>query len=368
MLTKTLFFLSIILGLGASNSHAKFISVESLSSYIFQYEPEAKGIITNEAEFQKNFPVNLYIKATKNNQYHIKIKVQKGNCLFINHKLYKTFEDNRIQLIPISNLEKFARKPNFLISITGPMVKDFKQSISLVYSVKTSDLLNNSYKEDSNALPKSNSIFIKSNFSQFAFITLMLITVFFNQSLFAKRTVFVGASAIRQSRFRSMDDNLKLFGFNVLLFSFLFTGFSLQNETSDVFLFGIILRNIVLICMFFGFKIFLNGATKKIFFDSNALSFYANNYLHITALFGIFLASFFYLETFSYFDLPKIPIGAYLLLFIFAESAYVVSFAFMNYELSKYKLFYIISYICAFEGIPLLILAKYLFQLGIISP
>jgi hypothetical protein len=346
---------------------ASKILVKEYGNYVFQYDQTTNQIINDRSKFNISYPYHLQLDSKGFEKNYLQVKFKKGSTIFVDNKLYKESLENKVELIPINNLKLFSGKVEFLVSFYNCWMNDFSDNLKLVgYSKpKYNKPTNKNYVDIAQKIPKK--IYSAHYFNQFAFISLLLVTVFFSQSLFAKRTVFVGASAIRQSRFRSMDDNLKLFGFNVLIFSFLFSGFSFNKIGADGFILSIFTKNLFFVTLFFSVKIFLNGASKKIFFDTNALSFYANNYLHITALFGIFLASLFYLEAFSFFSFPSIPLELYLGLFMLAELAYVVSFAFMNYELSRYKLFYIISYICAFEGIPLLILAKYLFQTGIIS-
>jgi len=343
------------------------VLMKKMGDKLFQYHPNTNNLIVNSDNFSSNEPFFLQLDASEFKRNYLSIPFDKGAVIYVNNKLYKKSISGTVEMIPISNLKRFAGSNQLLVSFLRFDKARLKNGIELV--VFSEQFIDNKVLRENDlptlTIPKS--IHAHHHFNQFAFMILLIVSAVASQSLFARKTVFVGAAAIRQSRYRSMDDNLKLFGFNVLVFTCLFTGFSFIKVDVETHVFTVFFKNFFLVVLFFGVKILVNGVSKRIFFDSNALSFYANNYLHITAVFGIALASIFYFEAFIYYPFPSIPISVYLIMFILAELTYVISFAFMNYELSRYKLFYIISYICAFEGIPLLILAKYLFQTGIIS-
>ncbi|MBY0426739.1 MAG: DUF4271 domain-containing protein [Cytophagales bacterium] len=347
--------------------HGQLTTIQKLGGYFYQVED--KTIVNNPQDFSYGRPFHLQLNTQGKESFYLQLAQKNGCAIFVNGKLYHRSDHEHLYLIPIKNLQIFSGTTHLTLSVFGNIPTKLLTTAAVVaYSSTINPDRRNLYLDSSaEEIPtKYHSIHY---FNQIGFLFIILFSVAFGQTLFAKRTVFIGANAIRQSRFRSIDDNVKLFGFNSLVFGFLFTGFAISKSAAgaDGLIITTFMKIVALVAVFFGLKILLNSVSKKIFFDSNALSFYANNYLHITAVFGLFIASIFYFEAFSFYPVPYIPIVAYIILFMVAEVAYVLSFAFSNYELSRYKLFYIISYICAFEGIPLMFLAKYLFQTGIIS-
>lgn len=352
-----------------SAQSSSLVVVEDLTHHFFQIKDE-KWIV-DQAEFNSHEPLHLLVNPQKwNNAYYVRFNMLPGSALYVNNKLYQSFESAKVYYVPIQNINNWASDNRVHITIFGPWKIDSFGCQIVAFGSDERNLLQQLKVDTGKNIRTISPIKIAvANFSQIGLLLLVGLLVWLGKSLFAQKIVFVAGSAVRQNRFRSADDNIKLFFLNVLVYSYLFISLmGLHMDENSTNGFGQILSLVpLLVVIYFTGKICINYLSKLVFFDSKALQFYTNNYLQINALFGLAMCLVIVVQLFSFYPIFQLPIKWMIIIFLLGETTYILSYAFVNNDLPRYKLFYIISYICVFEGIPLVVLAKYLFQKGIIS-